>query len=79
MATLYIGKDHAYRDEISLARAESAHAAVHAARANTLDWSARLLFRLTWDCEDHFTTDTIEARHWLVDHPEAAVRVMTVN
>ena len=79
METLYVGKDHAYRDEFSLARAESAYAAVHAVKASTLDWAARLLFRLTWDSEDHYTTDDIEVRHWLADHPDAHVSVLTVH
>lgn len=79
MAILYVGKDHAYRDEISLARAESAHAAVHAVRAPTLDWSASLLFKLTWGVEEHYTTDDIQVRHWLADHPEAEVAIMTVH
>ena len=79
MATLYIGKEHAYRDEVSLARAESAHAAVHAVRTDTLDWRASLLFRLTWDSEDHYTTDDVEVRRWVTAHPEADVSVLSVH
>ena len=52
MTTLYVGEKHAYRDELSIARAESARQAVNAPRAETLDWDAKLLFRVTWALHD---------------------------
>ncbi|MDW3204206.1 MAG: hypothetical protein R8L07_01590 [Alphaproteobacteria bacterium] len=79
MATLYVGEKHAYRDEVSAARAESAHIAVHAARAHTLDWDAKLVFRVDFeDGRRHFTTDDIEVRKLVEKHPDCHVHVITV-
>lgn len=78
MTTLYIGQERAYRDELSIARAESARAAVTAPRAQTLEWTPKLVFRVTWDAEDHFTTDDVVLRKWVTQHPDSAVQVLSV-
>lgn len=78
MATLYVGQNHAYRDEVSAARAESAEVAVHAARAHTLDWDAKLVFRVDHDGRTHYTTDDIEVRKLVGKHPTCQVHVITV-
>lgn len=78
MTTLYIGKEHAYRDEVSAARAESAHMAVHAPRMETLEWDPRLLFRVRWDEKETFTTDHIEVHGLVKAHPDCDVHIVTV-
>ncbi len=78
MATLYVGEKHAYRDEVSAARAESAHIAVHGARAFTVDWDAKLVFRVDFDGTAHYTTDEIEVRKLVEKHPDCHVHVSTV-
>jgi len=78
MTMLYVGNNHAYRDEVSAARAESARVAANAPRADSLDFNPSLLFRVVWDGDDHYTTDDIEVRHWVAAHPECDVKVMSV-
>jgi hypothetical protein len=75
---LYVGEKHAYRDELSFARAESARGAVNAPRAETLDWDAKLLFRVTWDDQEIYTTDDIVVRQLVTKHPHCDVHVISV-
>ena len=78
MATLYVGEKHAYRDEVSLARAESARMTAIAAHAETIDWDAKLLFRVAWADHQVYTTDDIEVRKMVTAHPECDVKVITI-
>ena len=78
MTLLYVGEKHAYRDEVSIARAESAQVAVAAPRAQTLDWAAKLLFRVTWDGGQIYTTDSIEVTKLVDQHPNCDVKVISV-
>ena len=78
MTTLYVGEKHAYRDELSIARAESARQANNAPRAETLDWDAKLLFRVTWDDQELYTTDDIAVRQLVTKHPNCDVRVISI-
>lgn len=79
MATLYVGEKHAYRDEVSMARAESARIAANAPRAETLDWAARLVFRVTVDGAVRYTTDDIEVMKIVAKHPDCDVKVISVH
>lgn len=78
MTTLYVGEKHAYRDEVSMARAESARTAVHAPRTESLDWDAKLVFRVTKDGVAHYTTDNIEVLKLVNANPSCHVKVLSV-
>ncbi len=78
MTMLYVGTKHAYRDEVSAARAESARVAVNGPRADSLDFNPVLLFRVTWDGAERYTTDDIEVRHLVAQHPDCDVKVISV-
>lgn len=78
MTILYVGKKHAYRDEISMARAESARVAVQAPRAETLDRDPKLVFRVTTEDKAYYTTDNIEVLRMVGENPACRVKVLSV-
>lgn len=79
MTTFYIGEKHAYRDEVTLARAESARNAVHAPHAETLDWDARLIFMIRHEGETRYMTDSVDVQSFVAKHPSCDVRVIAVH
>lgn len=74
-----IGRKAAYRDEITFARKESPRALAHAQRGHTLDWAARLVFRVSWPGGEAFRTDPIEVHGLLRAHPDAKVSTMLLE
>lgn len=74
-----VGRNAAYRDEITFARKESPRALAQAPRGHTLDWAARLVFRVSWPGGEEFRTDPIEVHGLLRLHPEARVSTMLLE
>ena len=75
----FVGRLTAYRDELTFARKESARAVADAQRGRTLDWAARLVFRVEWDKEVVFLTDPVDVHNALKRHPGARVSTMMMD
>lgn len=75
----FVGRLAAYRDEMTFARKESARAVAEAPRGRTLDWAAKLVFRVEWDREVAFFTDPVDVHNALKHHPGARVSTMMMD
>jgi hypothetical protein len=77
--TILIGPHAGYRDEVTFARHEGAARLMAATRARTLDWAARLVYRVAYPDHEEFVTDPVEVYRLTRDHDDATVEVMPVR
>ena len=76
---ILVGPRGGYRDEVTFARHEGAQHLPSALKARTLDWAARLLYRVRYPGHEEFTTDPVDVYRMTKAHKDASVEVMRVR
>lgn len=79
MNTLLIGSHGAYGDEVTFARHESARRLAGALRTRTLDWAARLVYRVAYPGHETYVTDPVDVYRITREHRDASVEIVPVH
>lgn len=79
MKPLLIGPHAAYGDEVTFARHETARRLASAMHTRTLDWAARLVYRVAYPGTETFVTDPVDVYRLTREHRDASVEVLPVH